>query len=338
MIKRRRRTIRAVRPKRAIRTVRKKRKTVQRRRTNKKRRMVIHRKLTSRRRRPRHRGAKKSIISRISGAPSTPSTPIASLSLDSPMGQQLLSQNQQSLSVIISVHNEESTIRQMLEQTMQLRPKEIIVVENGSTDRSLEICREYPVRCVSYPSRLGHDVGRAIGAREATGDVLLFLDGDLLLEASLLLPFVKSCYDGADVALNDLNPFYENVTVIDYVSMSKYYLNCLESRPDLGFCSLTAIPNAMTKHAALAIGIENLAVPPKAQAIAMHLGLRVERSATVDVLFTNKLRSYHNEIGEMILGDHAEAIQWLQEHTSARIKFPDTSRTRSYSDMTMRIG
>lgn len=259
------------------------------------------------------------------------------ISINSDRGQQLLSQNQQSLSIIISVHNEESTIRQILDSSMQLKPKEIILVENGSTDRTLEICKEYPVRCFSYPNRLGHDVGRALGAKEATGEVLLFLDGDLLLEPSSLLPFVKRCYDGADIVMNNLDPFYKIAVTIDSVSMAKFYLNCLMSRQDLGFSSLTAVPHAMTKRVALAIGLENLAVPPKALAIALFQGMKVDKASTVDVFRTNKYRPYHREVGEMILGDHVEAIHWLQQRTSARVKFSDPHRIRSYSNLRMHV-
>jgi hypothetical protein len=87
------------------------------------------------------------------------------------------------------------------------------------------------------------------------------------------------------------------------------------NKGDLGFSSLTAIPHAMTKRAAQAIGFENLAVPPKAHAIALHLNMRMENAACVNVFRPNKFRPYHNDIGEMILGDHIEAIHWLQEHS-----------------------
>lgn len=317
MAKRRRRAVRSIRSRRPIRTVRpSKRNAALRKRSNPNKQLAPVRKSTKLSRRPRIKAVGRRRPS------------IANISLMSPEGKSLLSRNQWALSVIISVHNEESTIRQLLEQTMHLWPKEIIVVENGSTDRTLEICREYPVRVFSYPHRLGHDVGRAIGAREATGEVLLFLDGDLLIEPSLLLPFVKACYNGADIAVNNLDPFYENISVIDQVSMSKYYLNSLMSRRDLGFCSLTAVPHAMKKSAVLAIGVENLAVPPKAQAIALYQGLRVDKAATIDVIFTNKMRPYHNAVAELILGDHVEAIHWLQERTSNRIRFAESGRLR----------
>jgi glycosyltransferase involved in cell wall biosynthesis len=239
------------------------------------------------------------------------------MTLDSPAGRKLLRRNRKSLSIIIAVRNEEATIRQILESALQLKPLEIIVIENGSTDNTLEICRTYPVRCFSCPVRLGHDVGRALGAYEAKGNVLLFIDGDFPLAPAVLLPFVKCCYDGADIALNNLDPLYKSRAVVkDYVSLYKMFLNRLLSRNELGFNSLTAIPHAMTKRAAQRIGFENLAVPPKAHAIALHLNMRVEKAACINVFRPNKFRPYHNEIGKMILGDHVEAIQWLQEHST----------------------
>jgi glycosyltransferase involved in cell wall biosynthesis len=69
---------------------------------------------------------------------------------------------------------------------------EIIVVDNGSTDDTARICREIKDRYPKHDWRYFYDdtpgllTGRHLGAREAKGDLLAFLDDDVLLFPSWL--------------------------------------------------------------------------------------------------------------------------------------------------------
>lgn len=110
------------------------------------------------------------------------------------------------LSVIIPVQNEEETIEQVILEARKIEPLEIIVVVNGSTDHTADIAKRLGATIIKYNERLGHNVGRAIGALEATGDILLFIDGDFSVSGSDLHHFTKAVSDGIDIALNDLNP------------------------------------------------------------------------------------------------------------------------------------
>lgn len=92
------------------------------------------------------------------------------------------------VSVIISVRNEESTIAACLESLLvQDYPRastEIIVIDDGSTDATSEILREFAnahsqVRVITRTAESG-DKREALmaGIMEASGDILLFTDGD----------------------------------------------------------------------------------------------------------------------------------------------------------------
>ncbi|WP_376747718.1 glycosyltransferase, partial [Bacillus anthracis] len=102
--------------------------------------------------------------------------------------------------------NEEETIEQVILEARKIEPLEIIVVVNGSTDHTADIAKRLGATIIKYNERLGHNVGRAIGALEATGDILLFIDGDFSVSGSDLHHFTKAVSDGIDIALNDLNP------------------------------------------------------------------------------------------------------------------------------------
>lgn len=92
--------------------------------------------------------------------------------------------NEISFSVIVPCFNASGTIAvclaAILNQTTP--PKEIIVVDDASTDNSAEIAAEFPgVRLVSLSFNSGAAAARNAGAGRATGDVLLFVDADVAL-------------------------------------------------------------------------------------------------------------------------------------------------------------
>lgn len=234
-------------------------------------------------------------------------------SVQSRQKMQVLRRLQGSLSVIISARNEEHTLGQLLKQVSRLEPAEIIVVLNGCTDNSYPIVRLHPQAIIVHCSEsVGHDVGRAIGAKLSRGDILLFLDGDMVIPASQLFRFVTAVDDGMDVALNDLNPLLPSFGLCDDVTRSKLFLNYVLGRVDLGVSSMTAVPHALSRRALDTIGYRELMVPPKAQALSIIKKLRVEKVETVDVIKHNRLRRANtgagNAMEQLITGDHAEAL------------------------------
>ncbi len=86
------------------------------------------------------------------------------------------------ISVIIPALNEATTIAASLRALSTLEPQQIIVVDGGSRDRTVEICREFPVEVAA--SERGRARQMNCGAALANGDVLLFLHADTRLPAS----------------------------------------------------------------------------------------------------------------------------------------------------------
>jgi rSAM/selenodomain-associated transferase 2 len=102
-------------------------------------------------------------------------------------------------SIIIPVLNEEEHIRPCIESLRQDGSVcEIIVVDGGSSDRTVEITGNIPdVKIVS--SGKGRGVQMNAGAFEAGGDVLVFLHADTVLEKGWLLAVEKTLVQ-SDVA------------------------------------------------------------------------------------------------------------------------------------------
>jgi glycosyltransferase involved in cell wall biosynthesis len=239
----------------------------------------------------------------------------------------------QSLAAIVTVMNEERTLPDVLEQLNRLPLDEIVVVMNGTTDGSFSVARRASnAVIVHFPQPLGHDVGRAVGAKLARSDLLLFLDGDIPVGAEQLVPFVAVLAAGADIALNDISPNIGPFGERDAVTVMKEFLNRALGRPDLQANSLTAVPHAMSRKALETIGYKNLIVPPLAQSIAIRRGLKIECAASVDVVTRNRIKTWNagdnNPVSRLIVGDHVEALSALTREAGSRLDFPDSMRVR----------
>ena len=237
------------------------------------------------------------------------------------------------VSVIIPVVNERRTLGAVIRQAALVHPStEVIVVANGSTDGSAELAERMGARVLRYAQPLGHDVGRSIGARAARGEVLLFTDGDIVIAARDLAAMTNAVIAGADVALNQyLGP--TGLMHVHGVVLAKHALNLMVGDSVNTGASLTTIPHAMSRRARDIIGCENLAVPPKAQAIAAFHGLQVRAAHYVEVGRRNRRRARGRVRGvdpleRLIIGDHLEALAWHVSQTDVRGRLTDGGRSR----------
>jgi glycosyltransferase involved in cell wall biosynthesis len=90
-------------------------------------------------------------------------------------GSHLLSR----LSIILPAKNEAPALTALLPRLRQAHPDaEIIVVDDGSTDETVGTCEANGVSCLSSPYSMGNGAAIKRGARAATGDLLVFMDGD----------------------------------------------------------------------------------------------------------------------------------------------------------------
>lgn len=237
------------------------------------------------------------------------------------------------VSVIIPVQNEQDTIGAVLEEVIKLNPFEVIVIVNGSTDKTKEIADSYNCTILSVDQALGNDIGRALGAKQATGDILLFLDGDISIPHNQLIPFITSIQSGYDIALNDLSFLAFQKYCPHYTTVSKLVVNTYLKKSNLTLNSLLAVPHTMKREAVHKIGWENLADPILAQAIAIKKELKFCSPCLVDVIKTNRIRPIHSQFDpksafpkttNRIIGDHLRAISYLTRCDGVRGGFPGT--------------
>lgn len=63
----------------------------------------------------------------------------------------------------------------------KIRESEIIYVDSDSTDKTIELCKELPVRVIQTKGEVNAAIGRNTGAKNSRGDILFFVDGDMEL-------------------------------------------------------------------------------------------------------------------------------------------------------------
>lgn len=87
------------------------------------------------------------------------------------------------VSVVIPNYNYEKTLGKCLESvfTQTMRPYEVIVSDDASTDGSCEVAARFPCRVVRAPHNRGVSAARNAGVVASTGDILFFVDSDAAL-------------------------------------------------------------------------------------------------------------------------------------------------------------
>lgn len=84
-----------------------------------------------------------------------------------------------SISIIIPAKNEAAGLSRILPRIRSLyESSEVVVVDDGSDDDTPEICAQYDVVHVRHPYSMGNGAAVKSGARAASGEILVFLDGD----------------------------------------------------------------------------------------------------------------------------------------------------------------
>lgn len=112
----------------------------------------------------------------------------------------------QKLSIVIAIYNEEKTLEEILKQieavNLQKLTKEIVLVDDGSTDKTRDILKklENKYRVIYHEKNRGKGAAIRTGFSHATGDFIIIQDADLEYDPSEYPRLLKPLIDGkADV-------------------------------------------------------------------------------------------------------------------------------------------
>lgn len=145
------------------------------------------------------------------------------------------------VSIIICARNEESTIAQKISNTQLLQYsehlKEIIVVSDGSTDKTVDIASQFVgknIKVIPINAHVGKESAQLVGFKEAKGDILVFTDVSTILQPDALLNFVSNfadptvgCVSSTDVLINEKGESSEGLYI-------KYEMALRKLESDIG--------------------------------------------------------------------------------------------------------
>lgn len=102
------------------------------------------------------------------------------------------------ISIIIPCYNEEKNISFLLDEInkLKIKDKELIVVDNGSDDKTSEVVKMFDNVKLIIEKKRGKGFAVRKGAKESRGDVLVFIDGDNSYSAKFIPKLLKPILKG----------------------------------------------------------------------------------------------------------------------------------------------
>ncbi|MBI2622775.1 MAG: glycosyltransferase family 2 protein, partial [Candidatus Levybacteria bacterium] len=114
------------------------------------------------------------------------------------------------VSVVIPAYNEERYIKQCLKSLMaqEVLPDEIIVVDNNCTDKTIKICKEFPVKVIQE-RRQGMIFARNSGFNSAKYKIIARTDADAILPKDWIKKIKHNFFTNEIDALGGSLSFYD---------------------------------------------------------------------------------------------------------------------------------
>jgi glycosyltransferase involved in cell wall biosynthesis len=111
-------------------------------------------------------------------------------------------------SLVIPARNEAEGLAKLLPELSQYLPEgtEVIVVNDGSDDDTIAVCKVNGVKVINHPYPKGNGAAIKTGARAASGDVLIFMDADGQHKPEDIPLLLKEFHQGYDMVVGARQP------------------------------------------------------------------------------------------------------------------------------------
>ncbi len=132
------------------------------------------------------------------------------------------------ISIVIPVYNASLTLKECLDAIFvsSFKDFEVIVVSDNSTDNSVQIAKQYQCKIIELTKNQGPAFARNSGAQIAKGDILLFIDSDVIIGKRAVIE-VANKFSNKEVnviqGIYSHEPTYKNLATQYQQSFYCYY-------------------------------------------------------------------------------------------------------------------
>lgn len=152
-------------------------------------------------------------------------------------------------SIIVPTFNNQETLEKCLQAITKIKGFdncELIVADDSSTDFSVDIAKRYKAKIVSNQDNKGAAFTRNIGAQVAEGEILLFVDSDVVLLSKDVLSFIKNGFKLSNVC-GVFGIYDRKIAFNNFFSGYKHLYNCFTQEATPKYCpvassSIFAVP------------------------------------------------------------------------------------------------
>jgi glycosyltransferase involved in cell wall biosynthesis len=111
------------------------------------------------------------------------------------------------LSVVLPAKNESLSLTTLISQIKHTVPTaEILVINDGSTDDTAKIATDAGAKVISHPYCQGNGAAIKTGARNASGDIIIFMDADGQHDPEDIPTLLNKLNEGYDMVVGARNP------------------------------------------------------------------------------------------------------------------------------------
>jgi glycosyltransferase involved in cell wall biosynthesis len=219
------------------------------------------------------------------------------------------------ITVIIPVHNGENFLPRCLDRllTSSYPAYEIIIVNDASTDQSAEIARQKGARVLATTRQSGPAAARNLGATQARGELLFFVDADVMVQPLTLDRIAYNFRTYPEIAAvfgsYDDSPAEKNF-LSQYRNLYHHYVH-QQARPEAS--TFWSGCGAIRRDVFLALGGFDQVRYPAPAIEDIELGYRLRRKG-YNIRLDKELQVKHLKewrLGSMLRADiFARALPW----------------------------
>ena len=211
------------------------------------------------------------------------------------------------ITIVVTAYNIEKYIERCLASVdgQTYRNFEVYVVDDGSTDDTSKIaeafCQERPEFQYIRQENAGVSVARNVGIENASGEFIIFVDGDDYLDKNAVQEYVSHIDDDTDILCSCCHAFTETSTYDDHFFDQSYYMDSMEKKERLFMQLLNGNYGKPNGKGSTAIGV------PWGKLYRLSLIKRYSIS------FDPELRRMQDNMFNMYAFYHARKIIYLDE-------------------------